>query len=60
MHTHTQDRAHRIGQTRVVTVKYFLAENTVDDLLWPLVRVSCVCESEAACVLCPPCPARIT
>jgi SWI/SNF-related matrix-associated actin-dependent regulator 1 of chromatin subfamily A len=33
-----EDRAHRIGQTRKVHVKYFLADNTVDDVLWPLVK----------------------
>jgi len=33
-----EDRAHRIGQTRRVHVKYFLADNTVDDVLWPLVK----------------------
>lgn len=33
-----EDRAHRIGQTTTVTVNYFLADDTVDDLLWPLLR----------------------
>ena len=33
-----EDRAHRIGQTSAVTVTYFLADNSVDELLWPLVR----------------------
>lgn len=33
-----EDRAHRIGQTRRVHVKYFLADDTVDDVLWPLVK----------------------
>jgi SWI/SNF-related matrix-associated actin-dependent regulator 1 of chromatin subfamily A len=33
-----EDRAHRIGQSRVVQVTYFLADDTVDELLWPMVR----------------------
>ncbi len=33
-----EDRAHRIGQTRRVHVKYFLGEGTVDEILWPLVK----------------------
>ena len=33
-----EDRAHRIGQRKRVTVKYFLADGTVDDVLWPLVK----------------------
>jgi SWI/SNF-related matrix-associated actin-dependent regulator of chromatin subfamily A-like protein 1 len=33
-----EDRAHRIGQRNIVKVKYFLADNTVDDVLWPLVK----------------------
>eukprot|EP00601_Ochromonadales_sp_CCMP2298_P012450 CAMPEP_0173268678 /NCGR_PEP_ID=MMETSP1142-20121109/30453_1 /TAXON_ID=483371 /ORGANISM="non described non described, Strain CCMP2298" /LENGTH=127 /DNA_ID=CAMNT_0014204933 /DNA_START=240 /DNA_END=623 /DNA_ORIENTATION=+ len=33
-----EDRAHRIGQTSTVRVTYLLANNSADDLLWPLVR----------------------
>jgi hypothetical protein len=33
-----EDRAHRIGQLRDVRVFYFFAEDSVDELLWPLVR----------------------
>ena len=33
-----EDRAHRIGQLNTVKIKYFLASNTVDEMLWPLVR----------------------
>ncbi len=33
-----EDRAHRIGQIKEVKVFYFFAENSVDELLWPLVR----------------------
>ena len=33
-----EDRSHRIGQTSTVKVYYFLADNTVDDIIWPLVR----------------------
>lgn len=33
-----EDRAHRIGQVRVVNVFYFFAENSIDEILWPLVR----------------------
>ena len=33
-----EDRAHRIGQLNTVTVTYFLADGTIDDLLWPLIR----------------------
>ena len=31
-----EDRAHRLGQTSAVTVTYFLAKGTIDDILWPL------------------------
>ena len=31
-------RAHRIGQVNAVKVTYFLAQGTVDDVLWPLIR----------------------
>jgi SWI/SNF-related matrix-associated actin-dependent regulator of chromatin subfamily A-like protein 1 len=31
-----EDRAHRMGQEREVTVTYFLADNSIDDILWPL------------------------
>lgn len=34
-----EDRAHRIGQTSTVKVTYFLAKGSVDELLWPLVRL---------------------
>lgn len=33
-----EDRAHRIGQNNVVNVTYFLADGTIDEILWPLVR----------------------
>ena len=33
-----EDRSHRIGQTSTVKVYYFLADNTVDDIIWPLVK----------------------
>ena len=33
-----EDRAHRIGQVNTVKVTYFLARNSVDVLLWPMVR----------------------
>jgi SWI/SNF-related matrix-associated actin-dependent regulator of chromatin subfamily A-like protein 1 len=33
-----EDRSHRIGQTSQVNICYFHAPNTVDELLWPLVR----------------------
>ncbi len=32
-----EDRAHRIGQTRPVHIKYFLAVHTLDAVLWPLI-----------------------
>ncbi|MEN2500787.1 MAG: SWI/SNF-related matrix-associated actin-dependent regulator of chromatin subfamily A-like protein 1 [Marteilia pararefringens] len=31
-----EDRAHRLGQTRPVEVKYLLAKGTIDDHIWPL------------------------
>ena len=33
-----EDRAHRIGQMNVVKVTYFLADGTIDEILWPLLR----------------------
>jgi SWI/SNF-related matrix-associated actin-dependent regulator 1 of chromatin subfamily A len=33
-----EDRAHRIGQRETVNVKYFLADDTVDEVLWPLLK----------------------
>jgi SWI/SNF-related matrix-associated actin-dependent regulator of chromatin subfamily A-like protein 1 len=33
-----EDRAHRIGQNNAVSVTYFLADGTIDEILWPLVR----------------------
>eukprot|EP01039_Chlorochromonas_danica_P004917 gene4917-5397_t len=33
-----EDRAHRIGQLKEVTIFYFLAQGTIDDHLWPLLR----------------------
>jgi SNF2 family DNA or RNA helicase len=33
-----EDRAHRIGQVNIVKVTYFLAKDSVDKLLWPMVR----------------------
>ena len=31
-------RAHRIGQVNAVTITYFLANGSVDDILWPMIR----------------------
>lgn len=33
-----EDRCHRIGQTSEVTIEYLIAEGTLDDGLWPLIR----------------------
>eukprot|EP00606_Chrysophyceae_sp_TOSAG23-5_P000122 GSChrysophyteH2.ASY1.ANO1.1632.1 assembled CDS len=33
-----EDRAHRIGQTSRVQIKYFHAHDTVDEMLWPMVK----------------------
>ena len=33
-----EDRVHRIGQTAPVIVIYFLADGTVDDVVWPMIR----------------------
>lgn len=33
-----EDRVHRIGQTATVRVFYLLAKNSIDEVLWPLVR----------------------
>ena len=33
-----EDRCHRIGQTGTVRCKYFIATNTIDDLLWELTK----------------------
>ena len=33
-----EDRCHRIGQTAEVQVDYIVAQNSVDDVLWPLVQ----------------------
>jgi hypothetical protein len=33
-----EDRVHRIGQTATVKVHYLLAKNSIDEILWPLVR----------------------
>ncbi len=33
-----EDRCHRIGQASTVEVQYLLANNTLDDCLWPLIR----------------------
>ena len=33
-----EDRAHRIGQTSTVRVFYFLARQTIDDMIWPLIQ----------------------
>jgi superfamily II DNA or RNA helicase len=46
-----EDRSHRIGQAQTVNVRYFLANGTVDELLWPLVKKKLsklgeICEGE--------------
>lgn len=33
-----EDRAHRVGQTRQVTVQYLLAPGTLDDAMWPVIE----------------------
>lgn len=33
-----EDRVHRIGQLSPVSVTYFLGENTVDEVLWPMLQ----------------------
>ena len=33
-----EDRVHRIGQTAAVKVYYFVAQGTVDDILWPMLQ----------------------
>eukprot|EP01038_Epipyxis_sp_PR26KG_P008999 gene8999-12140_t len=33
-----EDRAHRIGQLNTVNITYFLANNSIDKFLWPLLR----------------------
>ncbi|XP_063700363.1 SWI/SNF-related matrix-associated actin-dependent regulator of chromatin subfamily A-like protein 1 [Culicoides brevitarsis] len=33
-----ESRAHRIGQTEDVTVKYLLAKGTADDVIWPMLQ----------------------
>lgn len=33
-----EDRVHRIGQLQDVKVFYIFAEDTIDELLWPLIR----------------------
>ncbi|GMS91539.1 hypothetical protein PENTCL1PPCAC_13714, partial [Pristionchus entomophagus] len=33
-----EDRAHRVGQQNSVIVQYMLANNTADDIIWPLVK----------------------
>lgn len=33
-----EDRAHRIGQINTVKIFYFLADDSIDEILWPLVR----------------------
>lgn len=36
--TQAEDRAHRIGQSDSVDVKYLVAKGTADDALWPLLQ----------------------
>ena len=36
--TQAEDRAHRIGQSDSVDVKYLVAKGTADDVLWPMLQ----------------------
>merc|ERR1719188_811104 len=36
--TQAEDRAHRIGQSDSVAVKYLVAKGTADDVLWPMLQ----------------------
>ena len=33
-----EDRCHRIGQQSIVKIKYFIAKNSIDDVMWELTR----------------------